>query len=74
LTGGITYSVFLGFIGLVIVHNYSATKMALTMLATFVAILVILFLITLLFSMWQQLIGFGMGIYQELAFRIGGTQ
>jgi len=69
LSVGMFYFVFLVFIGLLTVHNYTVVKAIATILLTFIAILVIVFLISLLFTMWQQLVGFVMSIYTELIFR-----
>lgn len=66
---GIVYFVFLVFAGLVTVHNYSASKALATVFLTFVALLIIVFLIMLLLSLWQQLWIFGYSIYTELMFR-----
>ena len=66
---GSFYFVFLAFIGLVTVHGYGAVKSLVTIILTAVAILVIVFLITLLFTMWQQLTVFVHSVYTELMFR-----
>jgi hypothetical protein len=66
---GIAYFVFLVFAGLVVVHNYSPSKALLTVFLTFVALLIIVFLITLLLTLWQQLYVFARSIYTELMFR-----
>jgi len=66
---GVIYFVFLVFVGMVVVHNYSATKALATVFLTFVALLIIVFLITLLLSLWQQLWVFAYSIYTELMFR-----
>jgi hypothetical protein len=69
LSIGIMYFVFLVFAGLVVVHNYSPGKAVLTVFATFIALLVIVFLLTLLITLWQQLYVFVYSIYTELMFR-----
>jgi uncharacterized PurR-regulated membrane protein YhhQ (DUF165 family) len=69
MTIGVIYFVFLVFCGLVVVHNYSASKAVLTVFLTFIALLVIVFLLTLLFTLWQQLYVFVYSIYIELMFR-----
>jgi hypothetical protein len=66
---GLVYFVFLVFAGLVVVHNYSPGKAVGMILLTFVAILVIIFLVTLLLTLWQQLWTFGYSLYTELMFR-----
>ena len=68
-TVAMAWFVFLLFIGLVVVHNYTASKAVITIILTFVSLLVIVFLITLLLTMWQQLAMFIQSLYIELAFR-----
>ena len=53
LTVGVVYFVFLVFCGLVVVHNYGAVKSVVTIFLTFVAMATIVFLIALLFTLWQ---------------------
>ncbi|MCL2457115.1 MAG: YIP1 family protein [Defluviitaleaceae bacterium] len=69
LSTGMAYFVFLVFAGLVVVHNYTPSKALLTVFLTFVALLIIVFLITLLLTLWQQLYVFAHSIYTELMFR-----
>ena len=69
LSVGAMYFVFLVFLGLVTVHNYTVVKALLTIGFTFIAILVIVFLITLLFTLWQQLWHFAYSVYTEIIFR-----
>jgi len=58
------------FAGLVTIHNYSASKAVTTILLTFVALLIIVFLITLLLTLWQQLTLFIRSLYTEIVFRV----
>jgi len=58
------------FAGLITVHNYTATKAIATVFLTFIALLIIVFLITLLFTLWQQLVIFVTSLYTEIAFRV----
>ena len=69
LSVGMVYFVFLVFMGLLTVHNYTVVKAILTILFTFIALLVIVFLITLLFTLWQQLVVFVTSLYTEIMFR-----
>jgi hypothetical protein len=69
MSAGMFYFIFLSFIGLVTVHNYGAIKAVLTIFATFIAMLVIVFILTLIFTLWQQLYGFIYSVYTELTFR-----
>lgn len=65
----IFWFVILVFAGLVTIHNYSAGKAVTTVLLTFVSLLVIVFLLTLLLTLLQQLFVFANSIYLELIFR-----
>jgi hypothetical protein len=69
LSVGLMYFVFLVFVGLITVHNYGLGKSLVTIALTFVALLIIVFLITLLFTLWQQLISFVQSLYTEIVFR-----
>lgn len=69
LTVGLAYFVLLVFLGLITVHNYTVAKAIATIFLTFIALLVIVFLITLLFTLWQQLVVFVSSVYTELMFR-----
>ena len=66
---GVAYFALLLFIGLVVVHNYTVAKTFLTIFFTFIALLIIVFLITLLFTFWQQLIVFATSLHTEIMFR-----
>ena len=61
--------VFLAFVGMVTVHNFSAQKALGTIFLTITALLIIVFLIGLLLALWQQLITFLTSIYTEIVFR-----
>jgi len=69
LSAGTFYFVFLVFAGLVTVHNYTASKALITVFLTFVALLAIVFLITLLFTLLGQFISFISSVYSEIIFR-----
>lgn len=60
---------FLLFIGMMTVHQYTVFKTLLTMLLTVIVMGIIIFLGALVFSMLQQLYEFGYNIYRELIFR-----
>ena len=70
VTAAIVYSILLAYIGLVVVHNYTAIKAVKTVILTFIALLIILFLFTLLFSLLQQLAVFIESLYIEITFRM----
>ncbi|MCL2364149.1 MAG: YIP1 family protein [Defluviitaleaceae bacterium] len=69
ISAGFFYFILLCFIGLLTVHNYGAVKALLMILMTFVAILIIVFLGALLFTLWTQLGSFISNLYTELVFR-----
>jgi len=69
VTAAIIWFILLAFIGMVVVHDYTAGKAIATLFLTFVALLIIVFLGTLIIAIIQQMYSFGMSIYTELAFR-----
>ncbi|HEY8436922.1 MAG TPA: Yip1 family protein [Haloplasmataceae bacterium] len=66
---GAFLTVFLAFMGLLVIHEYSLTRTILTVLATFVAIAVILFIGLLFFNIVQQIIALIVGLYNEITWR-----
>jgi hypothetical protein len=69
LSAATFYFVFLVFAGLVTVHNYSASKAIITVILTFIALVVIVFLMTLLFTLLNQFATFVSSVYSEIIFR-----
>ena len=67
---GIVWFVILVLTGIMTVHNYTIGKTLLTMIFTFVAMLIIIFLAALLFSLVSQVFAFFASIYNELMLRI----
>ena len=67
---GIAWFALLVITGIMTVHNYTVGKTLLTMIFTFAAMLIIIFLATLLFSLIGQVISFFMSIYNELMLRV----
>lgn len=65
----VLWSAVLLFMGIYTVHNYTAGKTALTFVLTFLAMVVIAFLLGLIFSLLQQTWIFLRSVYQELLFR-----
>ncbi|GMK41838.1 hypothetical protein PCCS19_48970 [Paenibacillus sp. CCS19] len=61
--------IWLLFVGMMTVHQYTAAKTIVTMLLTIVVMAIIVFLGMLVFSLIQQIIGFVYSIYYELIFR-----
>lgn len=66
---GIVWSVVLMISGMKTVHQYSIPKTLLAMVFTVVAMIIILFLLVLLMSLFQQVYVFGFSIYTELMYR-----
>ena len=65
----IAFFVMLAFFGMIQVHNFTVGKAIATVFATIVAILIIAFLASLLFTLWQQLLTFVIGIINEIRYR-----
>ena len=63
---GILWFLYLAFCGVTTVHEYSAKESVMTLLATAVAALIIIFLFVLYFSLMEQFIGFVTTIGEEL--------
>ncbi|WP_058302664.1 YIP1 family protein [Gorillibacterium timonense] len=61
--------VLLLFVGIMTVHQYSASKTIITMILSVIVMVIIVFLGALVFSMIQQIYEFIMNIYRELIFR-----
>ena len=61
--------VTLVFVGLIVIHNYTVLKAIRTVFLTFIALLIIVFLITLIFTLLQQLYVFIWSLYREISFR-----
>ena len=63
------YSLILMLVGIMIVHNYTLGKTLLTILLTFFAMLVIIFVVMMIYSLIGQVFTFFRSIYLELYFR-----
>jgi len=70
LNVSVFWFIVLVFAGLVTVHSYTAKKAVATVFLTFIALLVIVFLITLLLTLLQQLAIFISSVYTEIMFRV----
>ena len=66
---GIFYFGLLVFVGLIVIHNYTVTKAIVMVVLTFLSLIIIIFLITLVFTLVQQLYVFVMSVYWEISFR-----
>lgn len=64
------YAVFMLFSAVMTAHQYSAGKTVVSLLLTLFAIVVVLFVLVLIFSLMQQLGIFVMTVYNEIMFRI----
>ena len=60
----------LGFIGMVTVHGFTVGKAIFTLFLTFIALLIIVFLISLVMMLWQQVVVFFFSVYTEIIFRL----
>lgn len=69
LAVGIAYGLIMMIMGIMTVHNYSLGKTLLTIIITFVAMLVIVFLAMLLFNLLGMVFNFFKSIYTEIVFR-----
>jgi len=69
ITVAIVWFVLLVYVGMVSVQGYTAGKALVTVFLTFVAMLIIVFLGTLLIVLIQQMYSFGMSVYTELMYR-----
>lgn len=66
----VVWTAILLFMGIYSVHRYTVGKTAATVLLTFAAILIIVFLIGLVSALMQQVFVFLKGIYTELIYRL----
>lgn len=67
---GIIWFVFLLLIGIMTIHNYTLGKTLLTMLLTFVAMLIIIFVAMLLITLIGQVVSFVRSLYNEIMLRM----
>ena len=69
-SASIIWCVFLVFVGLMQVHDYTPGKTLIFLFFTIFGALVILFLILVFFSLLSDAIGFFVSLYREIAFRL----
>ena len=67
---GVFWFVVLVFVGLIVIHDYTVGKAIVTAFLTFFSLIIIVFLITLVFTLVQQLYVFVISIYREISFRL----
>lgn len=66
---GVAWTAILILIGIMTIHNYTLAKTIVTLFLTFVAMLIIVFILVMLSDLVSQVIGFFRNIYIELVFR-----
>ncbi len=66
----IVWSLFLAFVGLMQVHDYTPGKTIIFVFATVFGALVILFLVLVFFSLLSDAFGFFVSLYREIVFRL----
>lgn len=66
----VIWSLFLAFVGLMQVHDYSPGKNLVFLFATVFGAMVILFLVLVFFSLLSDAIGFFVSLYREIVFRL----
>ncbi len=66
---GIAYGIIMMLIGIMQVHNYTLGKTLLTLFITFVALLIIIFLILLMSNLIGMVFNFFRSVYTEIIFR-----
>ena len=69
-SASIIWCVFLVFVGLMQVHDYTPGKTLIFLFFTIFGALVILFLILVFFSLLSDAVGFFVSLYREIAFRL----
>ena len=67
---GVAYSLIMALMGIMQVHNYTLGKTLVTIFLTFVAMLIIIFVVLLFVDLITQVYSFFYSIYQELIFRL----
>lgn len=66
----IIWCVALAFVGLMEVHDYSAGKTVVFLIATIFGVMVILFLVLVFFSLLSDAVGYFVSLYREIIFRL----
>ena len=69
---GIIWTSLLLFIGLLIIHEYGVFKNVLSILLTFLTMIIIVFIILLMINLLQKLAGFSESLFTEIIYRIRG--
>lgn len=69
-TVGLIWSLAIGFVGLMSVHQYTFKQTLLSVLASLVGVFIIMFIAVLVATLYNQLYSFFASIYNEIRFRI----
>jgi hypothetical protein len=69
-TVGLIWSLAIGFVGLMTVHQYTFKQTFLAVLASLVGVFIIMFIVVLVATLYNQLYSFVASIYNEIRFRI----
>ncbi len=69
-TAGLIWSLAIGFVGLMTVHQYTFKQTLLSVLASLVGVFIIMFIVVLVGTLYNQLYSFFASIYNEVRFRI----
>ena len=70
MSDSIIWCLFLAFVGLMQVHDYTPGKTLIFIVATIFGALVILFLILVFFSLLSDAVGYFVSLYREIVFRL----
>ncbi|MBR6898188.1 MAG: YIP1 family protein [Lachnospiraceae bacterium] len=66
---GTAYSLFIGLIGIMTIHNFSLGKTIITLFLTFIAMFIIIFIAIMLTDLISQVYGFFYSLYLEMIYR-----
>ena len=66
----VIWALFLVFVGLMQVHDYSPGKTLIFLFVTVLGALVIIFLILVFFSLLSDALGYFVSMYKEISFRL----
>lgn len=66
---GVAYALLMGFMGIMTVHNFTLGKTIITVFLTFIAMLIIIFVVVMITDLVNQVYNFFNSIYLELLYR-----
>ncbi len=70
ITIGVVWAAFMVVCGNMTMHNYTVTQEIVTLIFTIVAMVIILFIMLLFYSIFSQIVGFVQSIYTEIIYRL----